>query len=163
MLFWTNLPCDMAQHQSNQPPPRPLQAKAAAFGYNEKKKKLPAVISWLLKLAPSGWRNGFIPGWAVRGHWEHRGLLCIYCVRRGHFCSWDKDFFFFFFFHLTHTGYCCWVLPSLCWRVSLGGDTSLCLQHKKRACIASAIFLNIICLCPFLSVCPSWFTPLMHA
>lgn len=39
MLFWTNLPCDMAQHQSNQPPPQPLRAKAAAFGCNEKKKE----------------------------------------------------------------------------------------------------------------------------
>lgn len=64
----------------------------------KKKKKLPAVISWLLKLAPGGWQNGFIPGWAVRGHRERQGLLCIYCVRRWHVCSWNKVGFFCFVF-----------------------------------------------------------------
>lgn len=44
----------MAQHQSNQPPPRPLQVKAAAFGYNEKKEKAPSG-NFMAAEASAGW------------------------------------------------------------------------------------------------------------
>lgn len=71
----------MAQHQSNQPPPQQLRAKAAVFGYN-KKGELQAVILWLLRLALGGWQNSFTLGWAVRGHQKLWGLFCTYCLRR---------------------------------------------------------------------------------
>lgn len=126
----------------------------------KKKKKLPAVISWLLKLALGGWQNGFIPGWL----WEDTKSIGVYCV----LIVPDDDTFahetrFVLGFFFNHTGSCCWLFLSLRWCVSLSGDTSLRLRHKKTACILSAIFLNIICRRPFLSVCPSWFTPPMHA
>lgn len=44
----------MVQHQSNQPPPQPLQAKATAFGYNEKKRKAPSG-NFMAAEASAGW------------------------------------------------------------------------------------------------------------